>query len=148
MPLRCPRRSRSRLLAEAREAMRLSFVRTHPGICQSSQALFSIPFDPPPESAGSARVGTCQPFAWVTPSRHGLVERGESGGVPGLFGPSFRAVSGTGGSVRTSALPSERNQSHHLPLSLSHHSQPCQNAAHGIAPCPCSLRERRSRAVS
>src|SRR5437016_9131719 len=39
---------------------------------------------------------------------------------------SERAVSTTGGSVRTSVLPSERNQSHNLPLSLSHHSQNCQ----------------------
>jgi hypothetical protein len=61
---------------------------------------------------------------------------------------SEKAVSGTGGSVMTSALPSERNQSHHLPLSLSHHSQHCQNSAHGISTCTCSLRELRSRAVS
>jgi hypothetical protein len=46
-----------------------------------------------------------------------------------LFAPLKRAVSGTGGSVRTSALPNERNQSHTLPLSLSHHSQHCQNSA-------------------
>ena len=29
----------------------------------------------------------------------------------------------------TSAIPSERNQSHNLPLSLSHQSQNCQNSA-------------------
>ena len=43
----------------SREATRLSFVRTHPGICESSQALFTIPFDPPLDGAGSDSVGTC-----------------------------------------------------------------------------------------
>ncbi len=46
---------------------------------------------------------------------------------------SERDVSGTGGSVMKSTLPSERNQSHNLPLSLSQHSQHCQNSAHGIS---------------
>ena len=61
---------------------------------------------------------------------------------------SERAGSGLGGSVMTSALPSERNQSHTLPLSLSHHSQQCQNSAHGISTFTFSLRGLRSRAVS
>src|SRR5438874_2056261 len=46
---------------------------------------------------------------------------------------SEMAVSSTGASVLTSALPSEGNQSHNLPLSLSHHLQHCQNSAHGIS---------------
>src|SRR5579859_4529150 len=40
---------------------------------------------------------------------------------------SERAVSGIDGSVMTSALPNERNQSHDLFFSLSHHSHNCQN---------------------
>ncbi len=43
----------------SRYATRLSFVRMHPGICESSQALFTIPFDPPLDGAGSDIVGTC-----------------------------------------------------------------------------------------
>lgn len=34
-------------------------IRTHSGSCESSQALFTILFDPPLDGAGSDSVGTC-----------------------------------------------------------------------------------------
>src|SRR6266516_1834550 len=97
-----------------------------PATASSSQALLTRPFDPPLDGAGSDSVGTCEPLAWVTPSSRAGRMMGKRLCACALWS-SERAVSGTGGSVTTSALPSERNQSHNLPLSLSHHSQHCQN---------------------